>query len=77
MTIETKFKLGETVWSLASHQAKHHIINSIKVTVNYHDDGKSTIKYRIKGTAADTMANQIWVDEDHLFPTKETLLASL
>lgn len=77
MIIETKYSVGETVWSVSGHKIESHIINSIKVSVNYHGDKVNNIRYRIKGEGTDTQALQRWVNENHLFPTKEALIASL
>lgn len=77
MTIETRYGLGDTVFSLVSHKIESHVINSIKLSVNYHGDGKSVIRYRLRGDGTSRQSEQWWVEEKNLFPTKEALIQSL
>lgn len=74
MKIETKFKIGDTVYYLqhrAIHSATVRSIN-IRVDTYYTDDmlmlDKINIKYNINGS---------FIEEKYLFPDKESLKASL
>ena len=69
MTIETKYNIGDEVWSYYNMMPKKMIITHINVYCRKRKTLKIEIRY--------VLDNVISVDERILFPTKEELLKSL
>lgn len=77
MTIETKYNIGQEVWTIFRNKAQCATINNIRVWGNTRlmDDCGNMVDVRIKIEYC--FLNDEWVDEESCFPTKEELLKSL
>ena len=83
MTIETKYNIGQEVWTIYQHQAIQLCVKGIKTYTN----GKRTVaEYKlvykpVQSGEYDILCADVEIQEtfleQHLFPTKEELLKSL
>lgn len=68
MTIETKYNIGDEVWTIIENKACKYPILSITAKKRTQTEGIEVMYY---------IGNCEWRYEEELFPTKEELLKSL
>ena len=83
MTIETKYNIGDEVWTIYQHQAIKLHIDGIKT---YTNSKRTVAEYKlvykpVQSSEYDILCADVEIQESfleqHLFPTKEELLKSL
>ena len=77
MTIETKYNIGDEVWTIFRNKIQCKAINNIRAFGNLRitDECGKIVDVRIKIEYC--FLNDEWVSEESCFPTKEELLKSL
>jgi hypothetical protein len=77
MTIETKYNIGDEVWTIVENRAQCLRIEGLAVSTSNEtfDDSGKLISYRIRINYY--LGDGVWVNDVDCCPTKEELLKSL
>lgn len=77
MTIETKYKKGDTVWVMGNNKPSFFKIGSIEILSGDNIVGLKDPYITYRPSLLEVGGNRLQFHEDDLFPTKESLLQSL
>lgn len=79
MTIEVKFKEGDTLWFIFDSKAIETVVRGVKIERRQKKDSEEVEQEIIYLCLRDNIEHRVFVkvDEKNSFPTKEALLQSL